>query len=201
MIKEENKKNKADEEPSPEIKELTGFNMADFSTTEEEIVQIAKKEIVTISVGLLSKQTFMRIHPNKEATVNLLLYAEDKEYYIVHREAMPHLPGLTTKTKLCLGISRNGDHFLFPITQPDAKGKQNPWHESRDKIAQAAKKKWVRCQPKKDTPGYDAITTIDKYPEPEWTDKSTNEILSIAFADHMIMDKNHPVVKAIKGIK
>ncbi len=203
-VKKENKpikKLKESENQTVKEKGLTGFDMRDFNTTEEEIAKVTKKEIVTIPVGMPSNQIFFLIHPEIEATADLLLWIGDKNYYIVHKKIIGHLSNLTRKTKLYLGITQDGDHFLLPVTLPDNEGKQNPWHESRDKIVQIAKKRWTRCQSKKNVAGYDAFKTVNKYPEQEWTDRDINEILSIAFADHMIQKEDHPVIKSIKGIK
>jgi len=186
-------------EQDKQKKDLSGFDMNDYTTTEEEIVKVTVKEIVTMDVKMSSKHFFFTIHPTWEFVANGFKWDGDNNIYIVHGDAIGHMVGLTSKMKFYLGYDENDNHFLLPIALPDEEGKQNSWHESREKVVLKAKKGWLRCQSRKGASGYDTYPTIDKYPDPKWTDKPKNEIMEIAFADHQVNNEDHPIIKSLKG--
>ena len=63
-----------------------------------------------------------------------------------------------------------------------------------------AKKKWVRAQSDRSINGYIVFTAEGNISEPEWPDKSIADYLSTAFADAIIDDENHPIVKRLRGL-
>lgn len=185
--------------PAMKKKGISGFDMNDYTTTEEEIAKVTIKEIVTMDVKMPSKHFFFTIHPTWEFIANGFKWDGDNNIYIVHGNAVGHMLGLTSKMKFYLGYDENNNHFLLPVTLPDEEGDQNSWHESREKIVQKARKGWLRCQRRKGAAGYDAYPTVQKYPDPKWTEKTKNEIIEIAFADHQINKEDHPIIKSLKG--
>jgi hypothetical protein len=103
---------------------------------------------------------------------------------------------------LQLAISRKGVVFIWPLTiSSDKSPLGRSWHESARKAAEIAKKYWIRITADKSLGGY-RVRQADgkKLSEPDWPDKSFNELLTTAFADRIIMSEDHPVVRRLRGL-
>jgi hypothetical protein len=103
---------------------------------------------------------------------------------------------------LQLAITRKGMLFIWPLTIPSD---ENPlgrsWHESARKAAEIAKSHWIRILSDKGLSGYRVRQAEGHLSEPEWpADKSFNDLLTIGFADRIIMSEDHPVVRALRGL-
>ena len=186
--------------PETEKKELSGFDMNEFVASPLESGLVVKREVTTIPARKPNSQQFFRIHPSEEVTVNVINWEEDGTLYLVRKDALPYLFGLTKVVKLYLGMLYTGNPFLYPVQQPDDKGVWNQWHRSQSKIVLQAKEQWVRAQPERSINGYVAYIAEGKLPDPEWPDKTMAEILSTAFADAIINSADHPIVKSVKGM-
>lgn len=186
--------------PATEKKELSGFDMNEFIASPLESGLVVKREVTTIPARKPNSQQFFRIHPTEEVTVNVINWEEDGTLYLVRKDALPYLFGLTKVVKLYLGMLYTGNPFLYPVQQPDERGNWNQWHRSQSKIVLQAKEQWVRAQPERSINGYVAYIAEGKLPDPEWPDKTMPEILSTAFADAIINDADHPIVKSVKGM-
>jgi len=190
---------KAFSEQQTQKKELSGFNMSDYNTPEEEI-QATETIITAIPVGRPDKQMFFMTHPDMFVEVNVIEYAEEKgRIYLVHKDAIPYVAGYTKKMKLYPIMSLKGNIWLFPVTQPKPGKKILDWHASREKVIFQSRKQWVQCKPKSEGAGYDAIVALKKHDKPEWPELTMPELLEIAFDGYIIQDKNHPVIKSLRG--
>lgn len=102
---------------------------------------------------------------------------------------------------LQLAISRRGTLFLWPLTLPS---EENPlgrsWHESARRAAEIAKTKWIRIAADKSLGGYRVREAEGRLSEPEWPTEALSDLLTIAFADRIIMSEDHPVVRRLRGI-
>ena len=209
MIKKEDKiKEKKEEIPiisSIEANEkqilpdISGFDMSKYIAKPYEMPIILKREIVTIPVKRPGDQVFFRIHPTEEVPVWLLKWHEDSEMYLINPDIISILAEQPKLYILYLGMMLNGNIFLYPIQQKDEGGKWNSWHQSSFAVVTLAKKKWVRAIAQRSINGYTPIIAESNHAEPEWPNKSLNEILSIAFRDKRIDTENHPIVKTLKG--
>jgi hypothetical protein len=83
-------------------------------------------------------------------------------------------------------------------------GEDNPlgrsWHESARKAAEIAKTDWIRISSDKGLGGYRVRKAEGRLSDPQWPDKSFGELLTIAFADRIIMSEDHPVVRRLRGL-
>jgi len=180
-------------------KGLSGFNMSDYNTPEEEI-EVTEIIITAIPPERPDKQTFIRAHPTMSAVVDVVVYeAENKRKYLVHKNAIPYVSAHMKKMQLYPVISLKGNIWLFPVTLPKPGKKMNDWSVSREKIIFQARKQWIQCVPKSEGAGYDAVVALKKHREPEWPELTMPEYLEIAFDGYIIQDKDHPVVKALRG--
>jgi len=182
-----------------ETKELSGFDMSEYNTPEEEI-EVTEKIITSIPVEKPDKQLFARVHSEMVAEVDIVYFAAEKgRAYLIHKTAIQYVIGFVSKVKLYPYITLKDNLGLLPITQPKPGKKMQEWHLSREKMVVIGRKDWIQMKPKSEGAGYDAIKAKKKHDNPEWPDLTLTEILEIAFMDYIIRDKNHPVVKALQG--
>lgn len=183
-----------------EIKPISGFNMDEYTSKPIEAGIVIKRELTTIPAKKPNRTQFFRIHPDLVITVDVFDCKEDGYLYLVKQDALPFLLGLTKRVILHVGVTQNGTPFLLPVTQPDENGIWNSWHQSTSRVAIAAKKDWVRMQSNRNISGYEIHKAEGIRLEPQWPDMTLEEYLSKAFADRMIDDENHPIVKNIRGL-
>ena len=160
-----------------------------------------KKAIISIPVRKPGKQEFIKVHP--EATMSFETHAlkveEDNEFYILKSNLLNEVADHVYPIILFTAINDSGDLFLWPIRLPGPDGKLNRWHQSGLEAASLAKKEWVRLQPKRSLGGYEPQLPQGELPEPQWPDMSFQEIFRIAFKNYLIDDRDHPVLKKLRG--
>jgi len=180
---------------------LPGFDMTEYLAKPNlDSGIVIRREITTIPAKRPSSQRYFKIHPTMEVTVDVLEWKEEGTLYLVRQDKVAIMFEQTKRVILHLGAYPTGSFFLFPVPQPDARGSQNPWHKSAAQVVRKAKKRWIRIQPDKATQGYIPYVAEGKIPPPEWPDKTMAEILSIAFADAIIDNEDHPIVKQLRGL-
>ena len=172
----------------------------------EDTAEIGTREILTrVPVRKPAKTEFVRCHPNPAMSLAVTIYVDKDERDDVFFVA-PQMRGVLAEdlrpVLLQLAITRKGVLFIWPLTFPS---EENPlgrsWHESARKAAEIAKTAWVRITADKALGGYRCRQAEGKLSEPEWpADKSLSELLTIAFADRIIMSEDHPVVRSLRGL-
>ena len=65
--------------------------------------------------------------------------------------------------------------------------------------AQLAQTQWIRVAANMSLGGYETFIATGDLPEPEWPDKTMQEIMDIAFKDRYISSTDHPVVRRLRG--
>ena len=181
-------------------------NLDAIRLSPEDTVEIGTREILTrVPVRKPGKTEFVRCHPDPAMSLAVTIYVDKDERDDVFFVA-PQMRGALAEdlrpVLLQLAISRKGVLFIWPLTLPS---EENPlgrsWHESARKAAEIAKTQWVRIAADKALGGYRVRQAEGKLSEPEWpTDKSFSDLLTIAFADRIIMTEDHPVVRALRGV-
>ncbi len=193
----------ADQEPKAE---LDGFNMADFAINPAAQPLIIKKVIIQVPTKKPNKQKFFRVMagPEWEISVYVLELKEEAEYYLVRPEILPYLMTEVKYVRLHLAYYLDGSPFLIPVPLPDTENpaKWNSWHRSLDEVVKRAREEWVRAIPDKSINGYQLMVapgTFECPPLPE--DMTLQDYLRIAFKDRIIDSQDHPVVKALLGLR
>jgi hypothetical protein len=59
--------------------------------------------------------------------------------------------------------------------------------------------RWVRVVANLSLGGYDVFEAAGNYSEPQWPDLPFVELLRIAFKDHFIESRDHPVWRRLRG--
>ncbi len=158
-----------------------------------------EKLLTTVPVRKPSKTEFIRVHPEMQFLTMLLDLKEDRESYLVSPELLVHLSGIAVRVALKPAINRQGVLFLWPLRLPGEDGRSNLWHESAWEAAGLAVNRWVSLRANMGLNAYDIYRGAETLSEPQWPDKSMEEILDVAFRGRFIGDPEHPVIKRLQG--
>jgi hypothetical protein len=158
-----------------------------------------KKLLTTVPVRKPLPKHFVRVRPEPHYRETFAFIEFEREIYIVDLGAVPELQRECFFATLFVAISRNGVLFVWPVKVPPPDGKILEWHTSAAMAAQAAMKRWVRVESNMDLGAYEIYEAAGSIPDPTWPDLSFKEIHRIAFKDKIIRDRDHPVVKRLRG--
>jgi hypothetical protein len=147
----------------------------------------------------------VRVHPDTQYHLPTALIAlkdsgERGETYLVAPHLWPQLQEESTFAphQLFTTINRQQEVFLWPIRMPGLDGKRDAWSESAYNAAQEAQSAWVRIQSRRQGGGY--IVLRSGYTDsPQWPTVSLQDLIDIAFRDHMIASWDHPVLQRLRG--
>ena len=89
---------------------------------------------------------------------------------------------------------------MWPVYLPGADGKHNEWHRSAAEAAERAIDRWVRVTANMALGAYEIREAMGDLREPEWPAASFEEILQVAFRDHIVDRADHPLVGHLHGI-
>jgi len=160
-----------------------------------------KKLLTTVSIRKPAPQDFIRVHPDPKyrELMAFLELKEDRETYVVDLRAVPELASECYIATLFTAMTRTGVLFLWPVRVPAADGRSNGWHVSAAVAAEQAMKNWIRIRSNMPLQAYEIFLAESKIPEPEWPDLTFQEIFRIAVKDKLINQRNHPVIKRLRG--
>ena len=160
-----------------------------------------KKALLSIPVRKPERQWFVRVRPEEgyRLPAAVLDLKEDRELYLVSPNCWEGLSGEIVPTELFTGISRQGVVFIWPVRLPGEDGRHNEWHRTAAEAAQRAMEEWVRVVANQNLGAYEVHFAGGELPEPEWPDLSFQELLRIAFKDHVIESLEHPALRRLRG--
>jgi hypothetical protein len=70
---------------------------------------------------------------------------------------------------------------------------------SSHEAAELGMKRWVRMQASRSAGSYEVHITKAPLSEPEWPEIDFEKLLELGFADHVIDDLSHPVLRRLRG--
>jgi len=161
-----------------------------------------KKLLTTVPVRKPNKQDFVRVHPDPAFRLTptaIIELKEDREVYLLTPAMALELPGEFTTAALFTAINRQGVLHIWPVKLPGPDGKHNEWHRSAAVAAENAMENWVRVSANMSLGAYDVAQAIGDLPEPNWPNLPFNEILKIAFKDHIVDRLDHPLILRLRG--
>ena len=99
------------------------------------------------------------------------------------------------------GVTVGKSRFLWELMLPSPGGNRrtNQWAETRLKCAQVAQSEWVRTESDTDSGGYNYVSPIATIPDPDWDGVDFQELVRTAYADRIIQNEDHEVVKEYLG--
>lgn len=160
-----------------------------------------KKMLLRVPVKNPNKAEFFRAHADEAMRYPALVYEnkEESETYLLTPEMGAILPGLARAVILHTCIDRQNNPFFVSVPLPNEDGVRNSWHESRAQALTVAETQWVRMVANKAVGGYDVLVARAPLPAPEWPDSTLDELLKIAFRNHIISDPGHPLIRKLLG--
>jgi hypothetical protein len=162
-----------------------------------------KKLLTTVPVRKPNRQDFVRVHSDPQYRLTpaaIIEVKEDREFYLVLPSIAQQLAGEFDVRTLFLTINRQGVVHLWPIKLPGPDGKHNEWPRSEAVAAERAMELWVRVTANKSLGAYEVREATGELPEPDWPAFSFEEILRIAFRDHIVDRVDHPLVQRLRGM-
>lgn len=171
----------------------------DFSDT-----GTSQKLITVVPVRRPSKQTWFRTHPDKAFRRNVatLEFGEgtDKEVYLVAPKLIPDLADSVVGVTLFTTITRQGNLFFTPVRLPGSLHKiAETAASSLREAVELAIERWIRVAWNKELGAYEAHVAPGKLPEAVWPKVEFTELFRRAFADRVINDYEHPVIRQLLG--
>jgi hypothetical protein len=161
----------------------------------------AKKLLVTVPVGRPKKQDWIRVHPNPEfrGPYAVIELERDKERYLITPEIAAAIPTEIRTEMIYTVINRQRVISLWPVGLPAPDGRWNEWHRSATAAAEKAMEEWIRVVSNTSLGAYEPIPAPAKYPDPEWSEYTFQDLLRIGFRERIISKFDHPVLKHLRG--
>ncbi|MDG2204091.1 MAG: hypothetical protein P8M79_02430 [Alphaproteobacteria bacterium] len=162
----------------------------------------AEKLLIRLPVRKPNKPEFFRVRADAEYRLPcaVLEIKVEREVYLVTPEVLPFLAEDVRHVELRLCQNRQGVAFFWPVPMPGPDGRTNSWHESARDAAALAEGSWVRMLSNMAEGAYSIYRAKGKIPDPEWPEKTFQELLTLAFKDGKLIDsEDHPVVKQMYG--
>jgi hypothetical protein len=165
-----------------------------------------KKQLTTVPVGRPNRQTFFRIHPGQEYAVVCGLYEArneqkiDKRCYLVMPEMCGVLENEIYYAQLFLGMTRQGNPFIWPVRLPRPGRDESAWSVSAREAIVRAFGNWIRIGANMDLGAYDIYEAEIPIDEPVWPDIPYGDILRVAFKREGVIDRiDHPIIQKLRG--
>ena len=174
------------------------FNALRLSQAYEQTAGV-EKLLTTVPVRKPNKTEFVRVHPEMHFDTMLLELKEDRESYLVLPHLLADVSGIAVPVSLRLAVNRAAVLFLWPLRLPGEDGRSNIWHESAREAADLAVRRWISMRANMSLGAYDIYQGAETLSEPQWPDKSMEDLLEVAFRGHVISEAEHPVIKRLQG--
>jgi hypothetical protein len=175
------------------------FNALRLSQAYEQTAGV-EKLLTTVPVHKPPKTDFIRVHPEMHFDTMLLDLKEDRESYLVLKDVLPHVAGFAAPVSLRPAINRANVLFLWPLRFPREDGRSNSWHESAREAANRAVDRWISVRANMSLNAYEIFQGATTLSEPQWPNKSMEDILKVAFRGRVIENAEHPVIKRLQGL-
>ena len=159
--------------------------------------------LIDVRYKVPPKDSFFRVHPSPDysVTVGILQLTGRDETYFVIPELWAALATEKTfgRRSLFTCCTMQNEIFLWGVRLPGMDGKQPAWIAIPMEAAKQAKSQWVRLFWDETQGRHRILVAKAQHAEPQWPDKSLSDLLRLAFADSLISDIDHPVLKRLRG--
>lgn len=159
------------------------------------------KLLTHVPVKRPPKHQFFQVHPEPEYRLEAMIIDLDgDETYLLHPVVAGLFPDLARPVRLHLYVTRTNAIGLWPVKLTADDGKTNPWNQSSAEAAEIAMSRWIRLVANRDMGCYDVIAAEGLIVEPNWPEKTMDELVNKAFAQRYVDNEDHPLVKELLGI-
>jgi len=157
----------------------------------------------SVLVGRPKKTQFVRTKkgPENQLVTRVLEWGDQRETYLVEPSLCAVSPELVTvviPTVLRVAATLEGIEFIWPLRVPDPE-RPNRWHVAAFEGAKIGEERWVRLVANMAAGEYDVFAARDPLGEPQWSGRTLDELLELAFKGRVIAEPDHPVLRALRG--
>jgi hypothetical protein len=157
-----------------------------------------------IGVRKPHKREFFQLHFDptfREMMAVIILKEEMNATYLVEPRLVAGLMREISFVTLSACINVGGNVFLWPVPAPTNERRQNQWHVTAREAAKLALEHWVRMVPDMEAGCYAIFTGADNLAQVAWPKgKTLRDLIKLAFGeDGVIRDKDHPLLKRLRG--
>jgi hypothetical protein len=158
----------------------------------------------TVPVRRPKRTEFFRVHQDQRYVVDawVLMHEDglDRTTYWVAPDLRPGLRDELIAVRLFTCITKRGTVFLWPAKLPTAGNNSGrAWHQSALVAAEEAKSLWVKLVGNKELGAYEFMKAKGDLGDPQWPDKSFQQLIETAFDGNVIDTLEHPVIRELNG--
>jgi hypothetical protein len=143
------------------------------------------------------KQVYFRVMPGDQwRWGTVMCIDEDLGPFIVTKSMRQYVEDVRPYV-IVLCITSKGVEFFWPLPLPQ-EGEHSlskEWNGSKRRAAALAETKWIKVRSNKPANCWDHFASKGNLDEPRWSGRTFKEMFDSAFADKIIRDVGHPVIK------
>jgi hypothetical protein len=164
-----------------------------------------KRALLSVPVRKPDKAWWVRVHPSEDYRLQTALVElkgdRSNESFLVAPALWPELATEATfrPKLLATAIDRQGTLFLWDVNLPRPDGRADEWSRTALEAVRLATAGWVRVTANLAAGCYDVFQATGQLTEPEWPDLPFREILRVAYKDRYIGDRDHLVLRKLRG--
>lgn len=172
------------------MSDISAFKVPQPAELESVIAAEPHQEVL---VQKPHRQEFFRSHA-EHFPAHVIQWNRDGHFYLVHPELQVDLQSELRLVTLIPYVNRDGKVGLWPLsTIPST------WRVSAKEVIAQAQYQWLRAIPNMEKGAYETLPAASELGEPQWPEKTVDELVAEAFSDRLIVSLEHEVVRALRG--
>lgn len=143
-------------------------------------------------------QEFVRVHPDYVMDMMFLKDKADKDkLYVIDPSMAEALAAHAKPLRVRLAVNAQKIATLWAIALPGPDGKSNPWWDTAHQAAAMAVDQWIKVVASHAHGYYQISPATADLGQPEWPDKTFEELLAMCFEKYVITYHGHPVAQRL----
>jgi hypothetical protein len=192
------------EAPASPPDELDPWNLDNFRQRQSLAAAAGvKKHLTELPVRTPDKSWWVRRHPDPEYCLDtwVIELKEEREVYLVDSSLWPELQGEACFRHMAfyLATTMQGKLFFWGIRLPaDDTLEPDRWMRTPLEAVRLAKDQWTRITWNDEVKQHQ-VQTSDSTVEPEWPNRTLQELVQLAFKQFRIRTSDHPTIRRLRG--
>ena len=179
----------------------TPVNLSDLALPQDfQHLAEVSTEVLAVPLKRPGKQTWFSPHPESALWMSAAIIQDEAEgdAFVVASGLRGELTGEWVPKILVPCLTRQGSWMVWPIRFPGPDGKIDTWNQSALEIAKKYGGKWIRVVSNREIGAYEAASPISPLDPPAWPE-DINPILQTALKGNVIDNRDHPLLKRLRG--
>ena len=162
---------------------------------------MVKKVHTVIAVRKPNTKDWVRVHPSEHYRISVAVLEDNDNgiTYIATPEIAAEFPAEFKCVGLHLAVNRQGSSFLWKHPLIDPEGRDNLWNASHREAVETAKTQWVKMTSNRNLGAYECQIAPSVNAEPQWPELDLQQLLEIAFRGRLIADRDHILLRQLRG--